>query len=236
MKAQKLKFTLLLSLALSIVSCKKDEIENTTTTDSVAKTCEGIEFTWNDVTNPATGKTWMDRNLGASQVATSSTDEDAYGDLYQWGRAADGHQCKDSETTLTKSSTDIPGHGKFIIDPEDIAGWQNPKNDNLWQGVNEVNNPCPSGYRLPTKTEWEEEVESWSSKDADGAYNSILKLPVAGFRCGNNSSLNDVDTHGHYWSSTVNGAHADFLVFTSSYAFMANYYRAYGRSVRCIKD
>ncbi len=29
MKAQKLKFTLLLSLALSIVSCKKDEIENT---------------------------------------------------------------------------------------------------------------------------------------------------------------------------------------------------------------
>lgn len=28
-----------------------------------------------DVTNPATGQTWMDRNLGASRAATSPTDE-----------------------------------------------------------------------------------------------------------------------------------------------------------------
>ena len=33
------------------------------------------------VTNPTTGEIWMDRNLGASQVATSSTDAAAYGDL-----------------------------------------------------------------------------------------------------------------------------------------------------------
>src|SRR5690554_918324 len=38
-----------------------------------------------DITSPGTGEIWMDRNLGASQVATSSTDEAAYGDLYQWG-------------------------------------------------------------------------------------------------------------------------------------------------------
>jgi len=36
----------------------------------------------------------MDRNLGATQVATSSTDENSYGDLYQWGRRADGHSNK----------------------------------------------------------------------------------------------------------------------------------------------
>jgi hypothetical protein len=51
-----------------------------------------------EVTNPTTGKTWMDRNLGATQVATSSTDAAAYGDLYQWGRRADGHQCRTSAT------------------------------------------------------------------------------------------------------------------------------------------
>lgn len=34
----------------------------------------------------ATGRVWMDRNLGASSVATSSNDAEAYGDLYQWGR------------------------------------------------------------------------------------------------------------------------------------------------------
>lgn len=38
-----------------------------------------------EVTNPVTGKIWMDRNLGATRAATSSTDALAYGDLYQWG-------------------------------------------------------------------------------------------------------------------------------------------------------
>ena len=47
----------------------------------------------------ATGKIWMDRNLGASQVATSSTDAAAYGDLYQWGRKKDGHQIRTSSVT-----------------------------------------------------------------------------------------------------------------------------------------
>jgi hypothetical protein len=59
-----------------------------------------------DVTNPTTGKTWMDRNLGATQVATSSTDAAAYGDLYQWGRGNDGHQCRTSSTTTELSATD----------------------------------------------------------------------------------------------------------------------------------
>lgn len=53
--------------------------------------CNGSIFSWNNVTNATTGKVWMDRNLGASQVATSSTDANSYGDLYQWGRAKDGH-------------------------------------------------------------------------------------------------------------------------------------------------
>ncbi|MFZ1451482.1 MAG: hypothetical protein WAT20_02205, partial [Ferruginibacter sp.] len=52
-----------------------------------------------DVFNPITGKIWMDRNLGASRVATSSTDDLAYGDLYQWGRLTDGHQNRTSGTT-----------------------------------------------------------------------------------------------------------------------------------------
>jgi hypothetical protein len=40
----------------------------------------------------ANGKVWMDRNLGASKVASSITDTSAYGDLYQWGRGSDQHQ------------------------------------------------------------------------------------------------------------------------------------------------
>ena len=36
-----------------------------------------------EVINPVTGRTWMDRNLGASRAATSITDEEAYGHYYQ---------------------------------------------------------------------------------------------------------------------------------------------------------
>jgi hypothetical protein len=106
-----------------------------------------------DVTNPITGATWMDRNLGASQVATTSTDENAYGDLYQWGRAADGHQCRNSSTTSTISSSEEPRHADFILTATNPNNWLNPADGNLWQGVNDINNPCPTGFRIPTEAE-----------------------------------------------------------------------------------
>ena len=97
-----------------------------------------------------TGKTWMDRNLGASQVAASSSDVDSYGDLYQWGRFSDGHQCRSSAITTTLSAGDQPGHGDFIVSASSPKDWRTGQNDNLWQGVNGINNPCPNGYRVPT--------------------------------------------------------------------------------------
>ena len=189
-----------------------------------------------DVYNPATSKIWMDRNLGASQVATSSTDAAAYGDLYQWGRATDGHESRTSGTTATLATSDTPGHGNFITTGSSPYDWRSPQNDNLWQGVSGTNNPCPSGYRLPTAAELEEERLSWSSNNAAGAFASPLKLPVAGYRNYSSGSLNDVGSYGDYWSSTVNGTNARNLYFYSSNALMSSDGRAYGFSVRCLKD
>jgi len=189
-----------------------------------------------DVTNPTTGRIWMDRNLGASQAATSSTDAAAYGDLYQWGRRADGHQCRISASTSTLSSIDQPAHGDFIIAPNAPYDWRSPQNANLWQGVNGLNNPCPSGYRLPTDTELEAELSSWSQNNNAGAFSSPLKLPMAGYRSESNGSLANVGADGYYWSSTVSGTQSRDLYFISSNAGMSGYNRAYGFSVRCIKD
>lgn len=112
-----------------------------------------------DVTNPITGETWMDRNLGAIQVATSSTDPDSYGDLYQWGRAADGHESPTSGTTSANATTAVPDAGNawdglFITETSPPVDWLTPQDNTLWQGVSGTNNPCPSGYRLPTEAEW----------------------------------------------------------------------------------
>jgi hypothetical protein len=179
----------------------------------------------------------MDRNLGATQVATSSTDAASYGDLYQWGRGTDGHQSRTSGTTPTLSITDQPGNGNFIItmltSPYD---WRSGQNVNLWQGVAGVNNPCPSGYRLPTEAEWGAERLSWTSPNDAGAFASPLKLPVAGYRDGNSGSLSDVGANGRYWSSTVNSASSRVLNFISSSANISTNGRAFGISVRCLKD
>ena len=202
----------------------------------------------NDVYNPATCKVWMDRNLGASRVATSKNDEDSYGDLYQWGRGSDGHQTivwasagssdgtEQSRQTTTLSMTDDPMSDKFITTTSSPNDWRSPQNDTLWQGVDGVNNPCPTGYRLPTEAEWEAERASWISDDEVGAFASPLKLPLAGYRSSSNGSLNGVGTAGNYWGSTVSGTDARSLRFNSSDAIVYTNGRAYGFSVRCIKD
>ena len=187
-----------------------------------------------DVTNPTTGEIWMDRNLGATQAATSSTDANSYGDLYQWGRFSDGHQCRTSATTATLSSIDQPAHGDFIIGA--ASDWRSPQNDNLWQGVNGVNNPCPSGYRIPTESEINAERLSWYANTSAGALASPLKLPMAGGHDSALGSLGAVGTDGYYWSSTVSSTFSRFLRFVSSNAGMYDVNRADGFSVRCLKD
>jgi uncharacterized protein (TIGR02145 family) len=162
--------------------------------------CDGSNMAIVDVLNPATGKIWMDRNLGASRVATSSRDASSYGELYQWGRLKDGHQCRNSTTTTTLSSTDVPGHANYITINTTPNDWRNAQNSNLWQGVNGINNPCPTGYRLPTSTEWTNEVNSWGTWPREAsAFSSLLKLPVAGLR--DRSTGNITSNIGNYWST-----------------------------------
>ena len=197
--------------------------------------CAGATVIVN-VTNPTTGKIWMDRNLGASQVATSSTDQNAYGDLYQWGRRADGHQCRTSPTTATLSSVDQPAHGNFIIAPSAPYDWRSPQNVNLWQGVNGVNNPCPSGYRLPNDAELTAEHQSWGQQNSLGAFASPLKWTLTGYRDGSLGSFGGVGTDGNYWSSAVSSTASRYLIFYSSGLIMLGYGRSHGLSVRCIKN
>ncbi len=211
-----------------------------------------------EVTNPITGEIWMDRNLGAEQVAISNTDALAFGDLYQWGRGADGHQCRNSLEQTARSALDEPGHSKFITVtrstnfPEN--DWRDPQNNNLWQGVSGINNPCPAGFRLPTDTEVRAERLTWSSQSHTGAFNSVLKLPLAGYRDINGDVLSTAQgsAYGFIWTSSDSGNSptagdsyiqykSDALAYNNTgdnpaSAFENPYDRARGYSVRCIKN
>ena len=199
-----------------------------------AVNCAGATAIVN-VMSLTTGRVWMDRNLGATQVATSSTDINSYGDLYQWGRRTDGHQCRTSLTTATLSSVDQPTNGNFIIAANSPNDWRSPQNSNLWQGVNGINNPCPSTYRLPTEAELIAEHQSWSTQNSAGAFASPLKLPVAGWR-DSYGVLGNVGTYGCYWSSSISGTPSRALAIFSNSVNINNGLRGLGYSVRCVKN
>lgn len=190
-----------------------------------------------------TGRIWMDRNLGAAQVATSPTDALAFGELYQWGREADGHQKRTSGTTTNLSSTDQPRNNLFILNDNNSNGadWRVIQNNNLWQGVNGINNPCPSGFRLPTVEEWDAEENTWLSHNSASAFASALKLPSAGVRFNSSGEVRGNGTNGGYWSSTFNNIHSFVFSFAENERpiTLPNSYstpRSFGYCVRCIKD
>jgi uncharacterized protein (TIGR02145 family) len=195
----------------------------------------------------ATTKIWMDRNLGASRAATSYDDYQAYGCLYQWGRGNDGHASMTwtsattgtavNGTTKTLAVTDSPGNALFIEIGDAMSNdWRSSTNDALWQGKDGINNPCPAGYRVPTDAELTAEVTSYSITNPATAYASLHKFVVAGFRDYSDGFLNDIGTYGSYWSSTVSGRNASSFDISSGGANSYSSDRAYGGSVRCIKD
>ncbi len=181
------------------------------------------------------GVCWLDRNLGATRACTAINDSACYGDLFQWGRLADGHQAKNSLTTTNLSSTDNPGTNRFITSLDSPQDWRAPQNKNLWQGATGVNNPCPSGWRLPTRNELNAERSSWSSNNSAGAYASSLNWSVAGFRHPN-GNLSSVGSRGFVWSSTDNMTASSRLRFVNTGAEMYHRGRAKACSLRCLRD
>lgn len=214
----------------------------------------------------ADGKTWLNNNLGAdysntakttifspaTQQATGSNDFKAYGSLFQWGRYSDGHEL--INWTSTTSGSGVNGQStvsqglaspwtsiQFILTT--IDDWRNPLNNNLWQGISGINNPCPIGYRLPTDTELDNQRLSWSNNTQTGARDSPLRLPMAGNRSSSNTVFDFAGSRGYYWSSSVNTSpytSSDYLyIYTTSggsSSIVTSQIRKVGHSVRCIKD
>ena len=105
-------------------NCFNGTVANDPVPTIIGGPCNGQpeEFTFNGLTYKpvaSSSKCWLDRNLGASQVATSSNDLASYGNLYQWGRLSDGHQIRTPLSTNSGlnalSTTNNPGNSLFII-------------------------------------------------------------------------------------------------------------------------
>ena len=194
-------------------------------------------------------QTWMDRNSGARRVATALNDVLSYGNHYQWGRPADGHEISvwDGATTTSGrgfanatalgalSATTTPGHPNFILTTAYPFDWLATQADpDRWATANQ--GPCPVGYHVPTITEWSTADTFGAWNNNTDTFNSNLKLPSAGYHSRINGLLFNQGTNGFYWSSTVTGTTARALDFDNTAALTINHHRANGFSVRCLKD
>ena len=188
-----------------------------------------------EVINRHTGQRWMDRNLGAQRTAYIPNDMRSFGDLYQWGRFSDGHQCRNSATTDELAESNQPEHDLFIITSSGNRDWRTSGELSMWEGIKGENNPCPEGFRIPTKAEWRAEIDSWSHPSLSGAFRSRLALPAAGWR-NSSGAIPAHGTSGHYWTSTVDNDRIVSLALFGSRALFTSQPPSMGLSVRCIKD
>jgi len=204
------------------------------------------------VTSPHTSKVWLDRNLGASEVCSKSRNDfssdadyvdsqkNCFGDYYQWGREADGHEKSNSAITDTQATSLTNTGDKFIKTLNSIHDWTTDDSNGSIRKANwsktDGTSICPIGFRVPTIGEIVAETND--IKNRNEAFNSFLKLPTSGSRRENSGLFVSRGFTGYLWS-TINGfgnSSAFYRYFNDVYLGSYNTSRSYGFPVRCLKD
>lgn len=186
---------------------------------------------------PGIIKTFMSHNLGADLSLDPSVPvQGIHGSYYQWGRF----------TVVADASTASGA----------ISGWNTmaAASDAWLDSSKTANDPCPTGFRVPTKAQWEG-VMANNTASRTGSFTAGINnfgsalhfgpdtntkrvtLPASGIRDNNDGNLAHRGYYGYYWSSTGYRSGAYNLDFSRGNVSMnVNYNRTYGLSVRCISE
>lgn len=190
-----------------------------------------------------TYKNFLCYNLGAYSTSADpfTPSWEIFGGYWQWGiatRAADG-------PTSAAALNDGP-----------LAGWNNsmPAGSGAWtDGAKSPNDPCPTGYRVPTASQWDAVInhniatfvgsfnQEPTNTDAGILFGTELFLPLAGLRDIPDGASQYRSLIGYYWSSTE-----DNMVLTNARALVVDGVspivetidadRLFGNSIRCIAE
>lgn len=191
-------------------------------------------------------KRFMCHNLGAANFSSDpfTPSWENHGGYWQWGIAdeaatgpsgTNGSTPNDAAPGVWNTTSALPG------------AWSD--------GSKKDEDPCPDGFRVPTKTQWEgvfnpslnvvtdASGSTWASSPTNYTsgknFGPSLMLPAAGFRIFISGALFSRGSNGYYWSSTESGTFntwAWYLFFGSGGAGMLENESTFGYSVRCIAE
>lgn len=210
-------------------------------------------FNYKTVTSPTTNKVWLDRNLGASKVcdqnrnmfasdlAYETSQKECFGDYYQWGRGADGHQIVSSATRTSLLPYNNTTISSFVLTDASSTYYDWANNDTSGQyrvpNLNKTDGTyiCPAGFRVPTMSELMAEASNMTNLI------NVLKFPLNGYKSRNiaNKVYYKGDTGG-VWSQTPDNTNTKYgtsLIYQQYTGSQRNGdERANGRGIRCIKN
>lgn len=224
------------------------------------------DFLYLPVTNPTTTEVWLSNNLGANyanvnsgafnlaQKATSASDANAYGSLYQSDRYSDGHEFRNSalnsgpNQVSPTSRVAAPNANEFISVADVVRSWYSgtsPNRDNLWNGTGTgTNEVCPEGFRLPTRQEFTDESNTWTNASLNAAAASVLAWSAGGARGNTDGIIDREGTSGEY--KTIDNDYPNpagnvyqgplFDNTNTTFVYTHSNYDTVGHSVRCIKN
>lgn len=197
----------------------------------------------------ADGNIWLQQNLGSTATAGAMNDEAAYGDIFQWGRWADGHQKRDSELRRTVAEPNNPRGAaavgnKFIISSP--SWWDERALTDTWSAassdlVSDTDgcDPCKAlgqGWQLPTQQDWTNLVSVENITNMATGYASNLKLPATGYRSNTTGEYTYVGARGYYWSSGTSNTGGRFVYLSTGIVTPSSGApRGQGAAIRCVK-
>ena len=212
-------------------------------------------FNYKTVTSPTTNKVWLDRNLGASKVCDQNrsmfasdldyepSQKDCFGDYYQWGRGADGHQLVSSATTTglignlnnTGSSFVLTDSASSYYDWVSLNIDTDGNKRSISMSKTDGTYICPAGFRVPSMSELMAEAANMSN------LTNVLKFPLNGYKSRNIANkIYYKGSMGGLWSQTpdnINNKYGTSLLYDQYTGNQRNGdERAIGRGIRCIKN